>query len=413
MNELVEHIASQLRKQGVDVAGDEIESRLKLLIETFRVPESEARRSVVNYFLKEHGITPAGAFGAGSEQVKVADIESTNKWVDLEIKVIELWEASSDSISQTGLVGDDTGVIKFVKWTKSGLPDMVEGKSYLLRNVVTDEYQGQFNVKLNRTSEVLELDDEIESVDAAPKRQTEELKICDITEVGRWIDLRAKVVQLWDSNSETISQTGLIGDDTGVIKFVKWTKSELPDLVEGKAYLIKNVVTDEFQDRFSVKLNRSSEIVELDEDIEVGTQTAEFSGVIVDIYKGSGLIKRCPICRRALFSGTCGEHGKVDGTYDLRIKAVLDDGKDVQDILVNREITERLTGLSLEDAREMAMEALDHEVVSGVIEERLVGRYYTVTGSRIDRYLLVETINEKTSIDMNEVDELMYKVEAL
>jgi replication factor A1 len=59
------------------------------------------------------------------------------------------------------------------------------------------------------------------------------------------------------------------------------------------------------------------------------------------------------------------------------------------------------------------MEALDHEVVNGIIEERLVGRYYTVKGSRIDRYLLVETINEKPSIDMKEVDELMYKVEVL
>jgi replication factor A1 len=413
MNELVEHISAQLRKQGVDVAKGEIESRLKLLIETFRVPESEARRSVVNYFLKEHGITPAGAFGAGSEQVKVADIESTNKWVDLEIKVIELWEPSSDSISQTGLVGDDTGVIKFVKWTKSGLPDMEEGKSYLLRNVVTDEFQGRFSVKMNRTSEVLELDEEIDCIDAVSERKTEELKICDINKAGCWIDLRAKVVQLWDASSETISQTGLVGDDTGVIKFVKWTKSGLPDMIEGRTYLIKNVVTDEFQDRFSVKLNRSSEIVELDEEIEVGTQTSEFSGVIADIYKGSGLIKRCPICRRALFSGTCGEHGKVDGAYDLRIKAVLDDGKGVQDILANRETTERLTGLSLEDAIEMAMEALDHEVVNGIIEERLVGRYYTVKGSRIDRYLLVETINEKPSIDMKEVDELMYKVEVL
>lgn len=409
MNDLVEQISAQLKARDIDVPKKEINTRLKLLIETFRVPESEARRSVINYFLKEHGVSTTGTFGAGSERLKVGEISSANKWVDIEVKVLEIWDATSDAISQTGLLGDDTGAIKFVKWVKSELPDLVEGRSYLLKNVVTDEFQGRFSVKLNRTSKVLELEEEIACIAAAPHRKVEEMKIGDIEEAGRWIDLRAKVVQLWDANSETISQTGLLGDETGVIKFVKWSKSELPDLVEGKSYLLKNVVTDEYQGRFSLKLNRTSDLHPLDEDINVGKQSAEFTGVIADIYKGSGLIKRCPICKRALFSGMCGEHGKVDGTYDLRIKAVLDDGCKVQDLLINRETTEGLIGFTLDEAKEMAMEALDHEVVRGVIGERLLGRYYTVSGSRIDRYILVEIIRELPEPSLSEIDDMIFQ----
>jgi replication factor A1 len=105
----------------------------------------------------------------------------------------------------------------------------------------------------------------------------------------------------------------------------------------------------------------------------------------------------------------CGEHGKVDGTYDLRIKAVLDDGCRVQDLLVNRETTEQLIGITLDKAKEMAMEALDHEVIRGIIEERLVGRYYTVSGSPVDRYLLVEIIREMSPPSLGEIDEVIHE----
>jgi len=404
MKEMVDQIKIRLRDQKIEVSDEDIESRLKKLIVDFRVPESEARRSVLNYFLKEHGILPAAR--VSSEKVKIADIKEAGRWVDLEVKILELWEPASDTISQTGLVGDGTGSLKFVKWTKSELPDLEEGKSYILRRLVTDEFQGRFSVKLNRTSQIepLEMDVEAKSSGGA---STEPLKVVEINEPGRWVDLEVKVAQLWETNSESISQSGLVGDETGTIKFVKWAKAELPDLEEGKSYRLRNLVTDEFQGRFSVKLNRTSQIEPLDCDIAIGSVAALFSGALVDLQKGSGLIKRCPVCKRSLAKGVCTEHGKVEGTYDLRIKAVLDDGRRVQDVLINRETTERLVDITLEQAKQMAMEALDHEVVRSMIESRMMGRYYSVTGPRVDRYLLVESINEMPAVSVAQVEELL------
>jgi len=303
MKEMVDQIRVRLRDQKIDVSNEDIESRLKKLIVDFRVPEGEARRSVLNYFLKEHGIMPVAR--ASSEKVKIEDIKEAGRWVDLEIKVLDLWEPASGSISQTGLVGDGTGSLKFVKWTKSELPDLELGKSYILRRVVTDEFQGRFSVKLNKTSQIQPLD-------------------CDIA---------------------------------------------------------------------------------------IGSVASEFSGALVDLQKGSGLIKRCPVCKRSLAKGVCTEHGKVEGTYDLRIKAVLDDGRRVQDVLINRETTERLVDITLEQAKQMAMEALDHEVVRSMIEGKMMGRYYTVTGPRVDRYLLVESINEMPAVSAAQVEDLLTSLE--
>jgi replication factor A1 len=409
MKELVDQIKARLRDQKIDVPDEEIASRLKKLIEDFRVPEGEARRSVLNYFFKEHGIVPQ--VRAGSEKLRIAEIKEPGRWVDLEVKVLDLWEPAAETISQTGLVGDGSGSMKFVKWTKSDLPNLELGKSYLLKKVVTDEFQGRLSVKLNRTSQIEPLDVDVEAKPASQAAQP--VKVVEINEPGRWVDLTIKVAQLWEANSDAISQSGLVGDDTGTIKFVKWAKADLPELEEGKSYLLKNLVTDEFQGRFSVKLNRTSQIVHLDEDVEIGSVAAEFSGALVDVQKGSGLIKRCPVCKRSLAKGVCSEHGKVEGAYDLRIKAVLDDGRRVQDVLINRETTERLVNLTLEEAKQMAMEALDHEVVHSMIESKLMGRYFSVTGPRIDRYLLVETINEVPPLEATSVDELIAAVEAV
>jgi len=407
MKEMVDQIKARLRDQKIEVSDEDIESRLKKLIVDFRVPEGEARRSVLNYFFKEHGIVPQAR--AGSEKVRIAEIKESGKWVDLEVKVLDLWEPATQTISQTGLVGDATGSMKFVKWAKSELPNLELGRSYLLKKLVTDEFLGRFSVKLNRTSQIEPLDVDVEAKPAS--KAAKPVTVVEINEPGQWVDLKVKVAQLWETNSDAISQSGLVGDETGTIKFVKWVKADLPDLEDGKSYLLKNLVTDEFQGRFSVKLNRTSQIEPLDVDVDIGSVSAEFSGALVDVQKGSGLIKRCPVCKRSLAKGVCSEHGKVDGTYDLRIKAVLDDGRRVQDVLVNRETTERLLNLTLEEAKQMAMEALDHEVVRSLIESKLMGRYYSITGPRIDRYLLVESISEIPAVSPSQIDELIAAAE--
>ncbi|MFP8954445.1 replication factor A [Natrialbaceae archaeon A-arb3/5] len=225
---------------------------------------------------------------------------------------------------------------------------------------------------------------------------SQEASVEDVDEPEQWIDLTAKVIELWDPRSDSVAQVGLLGDPTGTIKFTKWAKSDLPTLEEGGVYDLQNIVTDEYQGRYSVKLNSTTVIEERDEDIEVGDDTSEIEGALVDMQSGSGLIKRCPKedCTRVLQNGRCNEHGEVEGEFDLRIKAVVDDGLDAHEVIFDKEATEELTGLSLEEAKDMAMDALDTTVVADEIADDIVGTYYRIEGPTFGRYVLADDVTE-------------------
>ncbi|MFB6085678.1 MAG: replication factor A [Halodesulfurarchaeum sp.] len=246
----------------------------------------------------------------------------------------------------------------------------------------------------------------LEREDIAGGGSETEVSIAEIDRPEQWVSLTAQVVDLWDPRSDAVGQVGLLGDESGTIKFTAWAKSDLEPLEEGSVYRLENVVTDEYQGRYSVKLNKTTEITELDEEIEVGDDDATMEGALVDIQSGSGLIKRCPVdgCTRVLQNGRCSEHGEVEGEFDLRIKGVLDDGKSVQEVIFDREMTEELTGIDIEEAKEMAQDALDTTVVADEMEETVLGRYYEVTGPVMGRYLLANEVEELTEpIDPDEV----------
>ncbi|ETA68592.1 hypothetical protein MettiDRAFT_2065 [Methanolobus tindarius DSM 2278] len=308
MKQLAQEISARFSELGVEIPIGEIEERLDKMINKFKVPREEARRSVVNYFLKSYNIK---------------------------------------------------------------------------RN---EFYIGQSESPLINISDV---DD------------------------GKWANIRGKIVQLWDNTHESISQVGLIGDETGTIKFTIWESAGVSSVEEGKSYLLKNVVVNEWNGKFQLNVNKSSSIETLDEEIEVGNATVEFNGAMVDIQSGSGLIKRCPECNRALTKGACMEHGKVDGVYDLRIKAVMDDGNSIQDAILKRDLVEEITGMTLESAITLAADALDQGVVLEKMKDLLVGRYYSVKGSRVDRYLIVESISPIFAYDLSELDELIAAAEVV
>ena len=290
-----EAIAEQFSDH-LSVDADDVEERLETLVDEYRVPLDEARRSVTNSYLEDAGMERDELGRGGSEMVLVNEIDEDEQWVDLRVKLVDLWEPRSDSISQVGLVGDESGTIKFVSFETSDLPELEEGACYALSNVVTDEYEGNYSVKLNRTTQITEIDEEIE-----------------------------------------------VGDNA--------------DTVEG---------------------------------------------ALVDIQSGSGLIKRCPEddCTRVLQNGRCSEHGQVEGEFDLRIKGVLDDGETVTEVIFDREATEHLTGMGLEEAKEMAMDALDTTVVAEEMADDVLGRYYRVTGPTFGRYVLVDEMENPGAVDV-------------
>ena len=257
-------------------------------------------------------------------------------------------------------------------------------------DTLVNEYQ--VPVEEARRSVTSNYYDEVDVDQDSLSDANEQREIGSINAAEEWIDITAKVVELWEPRSDAIAQVGLVGDETGRIKFTAWAKSDLPTIEEGSVYQLGNVVTDEYQGQFSVKLNRTTTIEEVDEEIEVGDNSTEVEGALIDIQSGSGLIKRCPTedCTRVLQNGRCSEHGEVDGEFDLRIKGVLDSGTEVHEVIFNREMTEEFADITLAEAKERAMDALDTTVVADDISEDVLGQYYRVSGPELGRYVLVD-----------------------
>lgn len=393
IDQIAESVHEEFSDQ-LDITQDDVKERLETLTDEYKVPADEARRSLRSSYLDETGMERS-ELRDDSEKRSIDSIEAPEEWVEITAKVVRLWDAEADAVDQVGLLGDETGTIKFTKWAKSDLQTLEEGEVYDLGNLVTDEYEGRFSVKLNSSTTIEESDTELEVSDVGGGG-SEETTVTEIDEPENWVSLRAKVTDLWEPRNDSIAQVGLTGDETGTIKFTKWAKSDLQELEEGVVYQFDNIVTDEYEGRFSVKLNRTTDIEELDEDLEVGDNSVSVEGALVDIQSGSGLIKRCPDddCTRVLQNGRCSEHGDVEGEFDLRIKAALDDGESVHEAIFNEEATEELTDITLDEAKEMAMDALDTAVVADDIRDMILGQYYRVAGPELGRYVLANEFEQ-------------------
>jgi ssDNA-binding replication factor A large subunit len=90
------------------------------------------------------------------------------------------------------------------------------------------------------------------------------------------------------------------------------------------------------------------------------------------------------------------EEVEVEGEFDLRIKGVLDDGADVHEVIFDQEATEELTDITLDEAQEMAMDALDTSVVADEMREKTLGYYYRVAGPTLGRYVLANDVEQLT-----------------
>lgn len=240
-------------------------------------------------------------------------------------------------------------------------------------------------------------------------------KVEEIDSPDEWVSMEVEVVDIWDSSdTDSIAQAGLLSDGTGRIKFTSWDKSNLMLLNHGEQYRLENVITDEFNGRMSVNLNSSTDISFLDGEKNL-SDDVEVSGAAVALQAGSGLIKRCAEddCSRTLgMNGDCEDHGEVDSELDIRLKLVLDDGTEtVTTVLNDHDTIAEMTGIGFEEARQMAQDALDHEVVADEMEDRVLGRYYTVTGVQLGDIVAVNDIEQHH--ETADITDLLIKARSL
>jgi replication factor A1 len=108
------------------------------------------------------------------------------------------------------------------------------------------------------------------------------------------------------------------------------------------------------------------------------------SGVIVAINSGSGIIERCPECRRMLRDGSCSEHGPQRGDEDLRLRFVLDNGVSNVNLYMGRESSEGFLGMSMDDVKSEISNIGNDAFISN-LRNRVLSRKVIVHGfCRVD-----------------------------
>lgn len=390
-------------------------------------------------------------------------------------KVIQNWEVRHDRMQQTGLIGDETGTVKFLVWKGGSDQQLTVDQVYSIRFAAVEEYNGRLSVTIDPAACSPLVDDELEVRSAAPGAMEEALppiegKIISVEasvsdaiaaqgiiasadgayaftlwanagiaplEQGMWYaiegarmgsfrgaprisigegavitpiedrplpppplttvaelspgiaTIRVKLVQEWENRSDRMLQTGLVGDETGVVKFILWKNEGACKLQENTVYNFFYVIVDEYNGRLSVNLTQATALPEEDGDIEVATDGTAISGALVHIASGSGIVKRCPEegCNRVLSrQNFCPIHEfKPDFKYDLRIRGSLDDGQIARNILLPRNVVESLFQMTLAEAQEIAEnQPLGADEVIRQLTERALGRYLKITARQFE-----------------------------
>lgn len=201
---------------------------------------------------------------------------------------------------------------------------------------------------------------------------------------------RVKVVKLFEARHQKIYQTGLIGDASGVVRFVSWKgKTEPPTLEQGKNYEIQGIYPTLHEDKISANLSNAT-VTEIEEEIAVAPAPGEILVGAVTKIMSAGIVRRCSHknCKKTVEVGPggylCPTHGLVNEPRpDLRARVVLDNGCQAATVYLPAPVVEKLTWLSLAGAVDLAESAKvgGDYLVEDRIRTTLFGRYLKVYAS--------------------------------
>ena len=387
-----EELASAL---GVDK--QEVKEDLENLLQ-YSVPVDEAKQSI----RRKHG--GGGGGSATPESLDVADISTEHDNVTVTVRVLTKGSRSiryqgEDITIREGEFADETGTVSYTAWQEFGFEP---GDTVTVGNAGVREWNGSPELNLgDSTSVALETEDLEVTNEIGGDRDLIDLAAGDRGRnvAVRVVEVERRTIDGRDGEKEILS--GVLGDETARLPFTDWEPHE--ELTEGASLRIEDTHVREYRGAPELNISEFSTVTELDREVEVtadapsmtigeavaggGLFDVELTGNVIEVRDGSGLIERCPECNRAIQNGECRSHGSVEGEDHLRTKAILDDGTGTCTAILGREITERIYGGGLEDARNEARDAMDREVVADAIAAELEGREYRIRGSfSVDEY---------------------------
>lgn len=424
--ELTPHVEEIKRVLENKVDEEVIVNELNKYLNEYHVTLDSAKRGII----RKYGGGDVAAFTpAGAVVKKIDELTGTEQNVDIQAKVVYVENKSITvkGLSKTivsGILGDETGTASFTIW-EPGSVMLEKGSIYNFKNCYCKLWNDKVQINLGNRGRVepasgvsIDLPERTIAVNSS------ECKIGDIrdgmgsvTVTGRIVTYEARNVMVKGEPKTVYS--GIIADDTGKIQYSAWNDFSLK---EGETICVKNAYIRSWKGIPQLNMGDRCEISRVDSVFDVvdtsgskktideitrigGGLDITLEGMVVDMRAGSGLIKRCPQCNRSILNGVCTAHGQVNGTPDLRMKIVLDDGTGAIGAIVNRKDTETLTGITLKAAEGLAM-AQGEGVVAREVAGKILMKRISITGNVMsDDYGPSMIVKSASVLDVDVVSE--------
>ncbi len=386
---------------GESVSRRDIENALRQFVQ-MGVPLNTAKVSVIRKF--------GGTATAVGESKKVAEIMPGDSRLNLRVKVLSInpKDYESDGMTRTmyyGTIGDESGVIPFTAWQLDTV--LRKGDCVEIKNAYTNEWQGRTKVVIGQNTKIKLLPPDSVKV----KNRVRQVKVVDMEPGMGFVEIVAKILNVSrrDVNvggEQKTVYSGILADDTGEIPFSAWgvevNKDSVLRISGGYVSTFRGMPQFVFDSKAEIEpMDVKIEVKEVPVSIETiegrGGYNVLLEGVVIEIKDGSGLIYRCPECRRVIEGTNCPVHGRVTPLPDLRIKAVVDDGTGAVMCMFNREQTEQILGMSTDEAVKLVQENMGiTSVIEEALEDKLVARPIRVRGnvSSDDKYGLRMFVND-------------------
>lgn len=374
-----------------EVSKEEILKELTKFME-YGVPIDQAKQTLI----KKYG--GVAVFTQSTERKLISDLGPNERSVNLLCRVIavnpkEITVKGDNRKIYYGIFGDESGTISFTAWTSE--LDIEKDDVVEISNAYTREWQGSVRLNLGDRVKIEKTDKEKLPESAFVPR---EVKVIDLRSGIGSVDVTAKIIELNERETEVegVSKkvfSGVIADETGKAQFTAWHDFNLK---EGDVLRIKGGYVKSWKGIPQLTFDERVEVTKLDKskipkkDLELtklplfkliekrGAIDVQVEGTIIEVRPGSGVIMRCPECNRAIQNGECSIHGNVDGKPDLRLKLVIDDGTGSISTVLNRALTEKIIGKTLDEC-----EKIDEETLNDELNNNLFARKIMVQGNAL------------------------------
>ncbi len=379
------HIAEIKKALGDRVSEEVIIADLEKLVK-YRVPVAEAKRSII----KKYG-------GTDSVKKTLSEITTEDRDVEITVKVLEVTKRCVEikGVSRTiltGIVADNTAQLPFTAWSEL---DLTKGEVVNLRGAYVRSWQNQIQINIGDRCDITKQDKAVRI-----KAEIMPTKLADVKEHANNLHILSVILETDEQTVHTKEGdktiiSGILADDTAKLPFTSWVQN--PNLTADATVYIENAYAKVFRGVPTINISEQTTISPSEKIITPVAKAAQQSvydllkregaidiiikGNILCVRPGSGLIMRCPECKRVIQQNICRVHGPVAPVPDMRVKSVIDDGTGSLTLILDARLTEELLGYSIEEAKKMASDAISSEVVEENIREQFVGKMIAVNGN--------------------------------